>query len=132
MSQENVEIMRGIVGAWDSGDLSEWAKGMHDEITWFPLAENTQTEPLRGKEATLAFTADWIEPWEDYRVELLGLVDAGDRVVISTRQIGKLPTGSEITIEMHAAAAFRDGQVVEMRWFMHEADALEAAGVSSS
>jgi ketosteroid isomerase-like protein len=130
MSRENVEILRRLVGAWDSGDLSEWAKGLHEEVTWVPLAENTQTEPIRGKEATLAFVADWIEPWDEYRVELLGIVDAGDWVVMSTRQFGKLPTGAEISIDMHAAGVFRDGQVIEMRWFMHEADALEAAGLS--
>jgi hypothetical protein len=37
---------------------------------------------------------------------------------------------SEENVEMHAAGAFRDGKLVEMRWFTHKADALEAAGVS--
>jgi ketosteroid isomerase-like protein len=100
------------------------------EVKWVPLPENTQTEPIQGKEATLTFVADWIEPWEEYTVELLRIIDAGDWVVISTRQSGKLPTGAEIRIEMHGAAAFRDGQVIEARWFMHEAGALEAAGLS--
>jgi ketosteroid isomerase-like protein len=45
MSEENVEIMRRIIAAWDSGDLSEWANGLHEEIKWVPLAENPQTEP---------------------------------------------------------------------------------------
>jgi ketosteroid isomerase-like protein len=130
MSEENVEIMRRIIDAWDSGDLSEWANGLHEEIKWVPLAENPQTEPIHGAEATLAFVADWIEPWEEYTVELLGIIDAGEWVVISTRQFGKLPTGAEISIEMHAAAEFRDDQVVEMRWFMNEADAREVAGLS--
>jgi hypothetical protein len=49
--------------------------------------------------------------------------------VISTRQSGRLPTGAEISIEMHAAGEFRDGQVVEMRWFMNEVEARKAAGL---
>jgi ketosteroid isomerase-like protein len=130
MSEENVEIMRRIIRAWDSGDLSEWAKGLHEEITWVPLAENPQTEPIHGAEATLAFVADWIEPWEQYTVELLGIIDAGDWVVISTHQSGTLSTGAEVSIEMHAAGKFRDGQVIEMRWFTRDADARAAAGLS--
>ena len=122
-------MVRRMVDAWDSGDLSRWADGLHEEIEWVPLAENTQTEPIHGAEATLAFVADWIEPWEEYTVEALAIIDAGDWVVLSTRQSGKLPTGSEISVEMHAAGAFRDGKLVEMRWFTHEADAIEAAGL---
>ena len=71
MSQENVELARRMIDAWDSGDLSEWAKGLHEEVKWVPLAENTQTEPIDGAEATLAFVADWIEPWDEYTIEVL-------------------------------------------------------------
>ena len=129
MSEENVELARRMVDAWDSGDLSVWAKGLHEEVVWVPLAENTQTEPIDGAEATLAFVADWIEPWDEYTIEVLRIIDAGDSVVISTRQAGKLPTGAEVGIEMHAAGTFRDGKLVEMRWFTNEGDALKAAGL---
>jgi ketosteroid isomerase-like protein len=130
MSEENVETLQRLVAAWDSDDLSEWATALHEEITWVPLLEYTETEPVHGVEATLAFAADWIEPWEKYSVELLGIIDAGDWAVMSTRQSGTLPTGAEVTIEMHAAAAFRGGKLIEIRWFMSEADAREAAGLS--
>jgi ketosteroid isomerase-like protein len=131
MSQENMEKMRRMLDAWDSGDLTEWADGLHEDITWVPLAENTQTEPIHGVEATLAFVADWIEPWDEYTVELLRFIDVDDMVVMSTRQSGKHPTGAEISMEMHAVATVRDGKLVEMRWFMSEAEALEAAGLST-
>jgi ketosteroid isomerase-like protein len=130
MSQENVELVQRMLDAWDSGDLSEWGEGLHEEIRWVPLAENTQTEPIQGVNATLAFVADWIEPWEEYTVEALGIIDAGDSVVLSTRQSGKHSTGAEISMEMHAVGNFRDGKLVEMRWFMEKAEALEAAGLS--
>jgi ketosteroid isomerase-like protein len=130
MSQENVEVVRRMLAAWDSGDLSEWAEGLHEEVEWVPLAENTQTEPIRGKEATLAFVADWIEPWEEYTVEPLAIIDAGDWVVLSTRQSGMHPSGGEISMEMHAVGAYRDGKLIQMRWFLDKAAALEAAGLS--
>lgn len=77
MSEENVELARRMVDAWDSGDLSRWADGLHEEVRWVPLAENTQTEPIHGAKATLAFVADWIEPWDEYTIEVLRIIDAG-------------------------------------------------------
>jgi ketosteroid isomerase-like protein len=131
MSEKNVEIARRMLDTWDSGDLSEWARGLHEEVTWVPLMKNTQTEPIHGADATLAFVRDWIEPWEDYSIEELAVLDAGDdRVLLSTRQFGRHPTGAEVTMEMHAVGTFRDGKLYEMRWFTDKATALEAAGLS--
>ena len=130
MSEENVELMRRAVETWNLGDLDAWAEYASDDITWYPLAENTQTAPARGKEATLEFVRDWIEPWKEYSVEVHRMIDAGDAVVMMTTQTGRDETGTEVTIEMHAVGLVRDGKLAEMRWFLSEADALEAAGVS--
>ena len=131
MSQENVRLTQRMVDAWTSGNLSEWAKGLHEDVTWVPLAENTQVEPTQGAEATLAFVRDWIEPWETYDIEALAIHEAGDDlIVLSTRQFGRHPTGAEVTMDMHAVGTFRDGKLFEMRWFANKADALEAAGLS--
>ena len=125
-----MEIMRRAVEAWNRGDLEAWAEFLTDDVVWHPLPEMTQTEPVRGKQATLEFVRDWIEPWQAYRVEVRRLVDAGDAVVMSTTQTGRDESGTEVSIEMHAAGLMRDGKLAEMRWFLSEADALEAAGVS--
>jgi ketosteroid isomerase-like protein len=130
MSEENLEIMRQAVEAWNRGDLDAWAEYFDDDLAWHPLAENTQTAPVHGKQETLAFVRDWIEPWAHYTVEVHRLVDAGDAVVMLTTQTGRDETGTEVTIEMHATGFFRDGKLVEMRWFTDERGALAAAGVS--
>ena len=66
-----MELTRRMLDSWDSRDLSEWATGLHEEVTWVPLMENTQVEPIQGTDATLAFVRDWIEPWEAYSIEEL-------------------------------------------------------------
>jgi hypothetical protein len=38
-------------------------------------------------------------------------------------------SGTEMSMEMYVAAAYRDGKGVEFRWFTNEADALRAAGI---
>jgi ketosteroid isomerase-like protein len=130
MAQENVEIMRRAIEAWNRGDLDPWAEFLTDDVVWHPLAENTQTAPVRGKEATLEFVRDWLEPWQAYTVEVRRFIDAGDSVVMLTTQTGSDESGTEVSIEMHAAGLMRDGKLAEMRWFLSEADALEAAGIS--
>jgi len=129
MSEENIQVARRMIEAWNRGDMDEWARGLHDEIVWYPLADNPRPEPIRGVDAVMEFVADWLEPWDDYRVELARILDRGDWVVISTRQWAKHQTGGEISMDMHAAAAYRDGKVVQWRWFMDESDALIAAGL---
>ena len=128
---DNVQATRRMLDAWDSGDLSGWAAGLHDDVTWIPLVENTQTEPIQGADATLAFVMDWIKPWEAYSIHELEIREAGDdQVVLSTRQVGRLPGGAEVAMDMHAVGTFHDGKLFEMRWFTHKPDALEAAGLA--
>jgi ketosteroid isomerase-like protein len=129
VSEENVQLTRQAIDAWNRGDLDEWARSLHEEIVWYPLAENPQPEPIHGVDAVMEFVSDWLEPWDDYKVEVAQLLESGDWVVMSTRQWAKHQTGGEISVDMHAAAAFRDGKVIEWRWFMNEAGALRAAGI---
>jgi ketosteroid isomerase-like protein len=130
MSEENVEIMRRAIETWNRGDLDGWAEFLTDDIVWYPLAENTQTEPIRGKAATMDFVRDWLEPWQAYTVQVHRFIDGGDNVVMMTTQTGTHESGSQVPIEMHAAGLMRDGKLAEMRWFLDEGSALEAAGVS--
>jgi ketosteroid isomerase-like protein len=130
MSDENLEIMRRAIETWNRGDLDAWGEFLADDVVWHPLPEMTQTEPVRGKEATMEFVRDWIGPWQAYRVEVKRLTDAGDRIVMSTIQTGTDESGTEVPIEMHAAGLIRHGKLAEMRWFKDERDALEAAGAT--
>ena len=130
MSEENVQIMRQAIEAWNRGDLDAWAEFLTDDIVWHPLAENTQTAPARGKEATVEFVRDWIGPWQSYTIEVRRFIDAGDNVVMLTTQTGRHESGTEVPIEMHAAGLIRDGKVAEMRWFLDERAAMEAAGIA--
>jgi ketosteroid isomerase-like protein len=130
MSEENIDLVRRMMDAGNRGDLTAFASGLHDEIAYFPLAENPQTEPVYGVAAVLEFVTDWLEPWDEYTVEVTRAVDAGDRVFVATKHSARHETGAEISMEMYIAGAVQDGRFIELRWFMNEPDALEAAGLS--
>jgi ketosteroid isomerase-like protein len=121
-----------MIEALNRGDLASWAGELHDEIVWVPLAENPQTEPVRGVDAVLAFLSDWLEPWDEYTAGVSRIIEDGDRVFLATRQTARREAGAEISMDMYAAATYRDGRLIECRWFMNEADALRAAGIADS
>jgi ketosteroid isomerase-like protein len=130
MSEENVQLVRQMVEAGNSGDLRAWASVLHTEIEYVPLAENPQTEPLHGVEEVLAFVTDWLEPWDDYTIHPTRIVEGDDWVVVAATHSGRHGSGTEISMEMYTAGRVRDGKFIELRWFMDEADALRAAGLS--
>ena len=101
MSQENVEVVRRGYDAFNSGDV-----GMR------------------------RFVEEIDEVWEDFRLEPLDFIDAGDKVVVShlIRGSGK---GSGVDVELPSTSVYtlRSGKVIEARMYREHAEALEAAGL---
>jgi ketosteroid isomerase-like protein len=129
MSEENLQVARQMIDAWNRGDLDGWASGLDEEVIWVPLAENPQTEPIRGRESVRAFVQDWVDPWDEYTIEITRVVDHGDWVVIGAHHDAKHESGAEVSMDMYVAAAVRDGKGVEFHWFTDETDAFRAAGI---
>jgi ketosteroid isomerase-like protein len=70
------------------------------------------------------------EVWDDFRLEPLEFIDAGDKVVVShiVRGRGK---GSGVEVELPSTNVYtlRDGLMTEVRMYREHAQALEAAGL---
>ena len=90
-------------------------------------------EPLQqyGHSGVLEAFAIWPEQWDDYRVESIRvLADPADHVVVATRQRGRgRQSGIEVTMEFTFLFTLQDKKITEWRLFVHEAQALEAAGL---
>lgn len=129
MSDENVQFARRMIDAWNRGEVDEWAEGLDEDVVWVPLAENPQTEPIRGVEAVREFVLDWIEPWDQYTAEIFRIVDREDWVVLGARHDATHASGAEISMDMYVAARIRDGRGVEFRWFTDQSEALRVAGI---
>lgn len=131
MSEKNVKAARQMIDAWNRGDFDEWATRLDDEVVWHPIAENPQTEPVHGAGSVRDFVSDWVEPWDEYKVEITDVFDRAEWVVVAGHHEARHAGGAEIRMDMWVAAAFRDGKGVEFRWFTNEADALAVAGIES-
>ena len=93
----------------------------------------TALERFHGPAGVVKEARRWEEMWTDYRFEVEGLVDAGDKVVLLYRQVGKAK-GSGVEIDERAGWVYtlRKGKIARVEMFQDREAALRAARVVRS
>lgn len=130
MSQENIEIVQAAFEAFESGDMQGVMRLCDENIEITQDPELLGASPQQhGHAGVLEAFAIWPEQWDDFRVEVLRVVDLGDRVLASTMQHGR-GKGSGVEVETSFSFVFslRAGKITEWRIFMREEDAVSAVG----
>jgi ketosteroid isomerase-like protein len=96
MSEENVEIVRGIIDAHEHGDFDAVFAKYDPEIEWHIDRVNPTLAPdfepvYYGHEGIRAFWRMWFAAWEQADFEYEEFIDAGDSVVtiLSQRMHGR-------------------------------------------
>ena len=125
MSQENVEVVRSLFAAVDGEDW-ERALGLLDsEVEWCPT-EGT----FHGLEGVVTSLSEWLEPWDEHRIEAEEFTPAGDQVLAVIRLTGRgTGSGMEIDQRFFQVYAIRNDKIVRMVEFLTRERALEAAGL---
>ncbi len=133
MSQENVEIAREAAAAFNRGDLHAWFEYLTDDID-FRAADGAPDDhgPIKGKDALRAFAQDWLDTFDDFRIEPVELIDAGEDMVLAVnRASGRAKlSGVETDLTYAELSTFRDGKIARSRQYLTRDEALEAAGLS--
>jgi ketosteroid isomerase-like protein len=115
MSQDNVQVIRGIYEAFAKGDVPAVLEKMDQSIEWNE-AENfiyADRNPYVGPQAVLEglFTRLRSE-WEGYTVAPEEFLDAGDRVVVLGTYSGMYKaTGREVRAQFAHVWGVREGRV---------------------
>ena len=128
-----MEIVRTAFAAFDRGDIDAVLRLCADDIVITQPPELPGVSPEQhGHRGVLEAFAIWPEQWEDYRIEILRVAAApADRVFVATRTRGRgKQSGVEVEMDISFAFTIRDARIREMRIFVREGDALEAAGLS--
>ncbi|CAN5233598.1 hypothetical protein BH24ACT23_BH24ACT23_08930 [soil metagenome] len=143
MSRENVDLVRSLqVGPdVDLNDLfhrDDEAAAEASAADYSPVFtedfecvfHGLSSEPRRGVLGMRDAWLDWLEPWETYRAEIETLVDAGDKVLLLSRDFGSR-TGMASEVELFASAVWtvRDGRVARAEFFTDRPAAYAAAGL---
>jgi ketosteroid isomerase-like protein len=132
MSQEWVDLVRLGFEAVERGDMAAF-DGMttHDLVLVQP-PEVPDAKTYEGPGAIMASMEDWPNQWEDFRMDLIEIIDAGDEVAVSvTRHRGRgRGSGIEMDFEVFYVQRGRDGKLARVEMYFNREQALEAAGLS--
>jgi ketosteroid isomerase-like protein len=130
MSQENVEVVRAGIEAWNARDM-EALREVFDPDVIVRLPEGwPEPGPFVGREAVMGQWERNREVWDADTLEPIGdLIDAGDRVVVRWIWRG-VARGPESHLEFTAVYTMRKGRISYQESFWDHAEALEAVGFS--
>ena len=133
MSKENVAIVEAGFKAMERGGLDSvvelWADDIEHRAAKGAIDDRG---PMHGKEAVRAYVQEWLDMFDDAKIEPVELIDAGgDQVIAVLRGSGRAKlSGVETNMTYAAVYTIRDGKIARGQEYMTRAEALEAAGLS--
>lgn len=129
MSQQNVELVRGALDAFNRADFDAASKYATSDFE----ADMTRAVGLDGGiyniDQWLRLAKDFSKAWESVRYEFDEVIDAGDRVVtpFTNTLVGR--DGVEVKARGTWAWTIRKGAVSRLCLYQGRREALEAAGL---
>jgi ketosteroid isomerase-like protein len=88
-------------------------------------------EFYRGLDGLVRYLHEWMEPFSEYHVENLDYIEAGECVLIPSRQWGVgAGSGARVELELTTLVELRDGQIARVHQYDTLDEATEAAGLS--
>jgi ketosteroid isomerase-like protein len=145
MSQENVEVVRRLLGPFEQGDAVQLFRDetINAQLTaasepfFTPdfecvfVREDVGRSAYFGLDGLRTAWLDWLEPWESYRPGVEDVIDAGDdRVVVLTHDHAH-PKGSSAEVDFLGAPVWtvRGGKVARIEFYWNRSEGLAAAGL---
>jgi ketosteroid isomerase-like protein len=132
MSQENLEEVRRATEAFSRGDLEgfleHWAP---DAVVDWSNSRGLEARVYRGHADIREFAIRFRETFEDFRIELLDMVEVEDGVLVAeniTYMRGR--DGVEVQARSAWLITIRDGQQTSLTLYQTKEEALEAVGLS--
>ena len=134
MSQENVNVVRRMLHAFNDGDIEAIVAECNPAVEW-------EEQSIPGAEP-LYLGHDGVRRWATTILEaeaelgsiqgrLEGVKETDDAVIASVCFEGEgRSSGARVPMHVHLVLTFRDGKVVRRQVFLTLAEALEAVGLS--
>ena len=131
MSQENVEVVRTMMDAWNRGDYAAAIESFAPDVRTECVLGGDFDGTFEGIDGMQRWLARFWASFADFHTEADECIDAGDHVVIAAHHHGRGKTsGIEVEMLNWQVFTFRDGKVIRYRLFRAKPEALEAAGLS--
>ena len=132
MSEENVEFVRQDLEHFrKTGDFldEDFAPEFVWDISTFRGWPEQKT--YEGIEGAREFIRTWADAWDEWELDVVGLHDAGDRVVAVMRQRGRAKsTGLAVDMTFAQVFTIEGGRETRMQMYADPAEAIEAVGLT--
>jgi ketosteroid isomerase-like protein len=131
MSRENVEVMRRAFEAYNRGDVDAAVAYLAPECEYHATGALPGFRGIsRGREGYKRFVSWLRAEFDDARIDVRELVDAGDHVLASLTLRGRgKRSGAETSWDIWQVWTLQDGKAVRGEGFTNREDALKAAGL---
>jgi ketosteroid isomerase-like protein len=132
MSQDNVEVVRRVVEAFNRQDWATWNSLYHADAEWFDPPEVPGSGVHRGREGIRQYFDELLEiAAEGFNIEVDALEDVGRDCVLIRGRTVLVARGSGIPIDakVFQLVDVRDGRVRRVRNFRSSEEALGAVGL---
>src|SRR6476620_8203591 len=130
MSQENVEIVKAVLAAWNAGDMDAFRELQDPGVIARTAEDWPEPGPHVGREATMRWFEQSRETWDADTLEpITDFADIADHVVVRMiwRGVGHGPASN---MEFTVLYTVRKSKVTGQEFFWDHAEALEAVGLS--
>jgi ketosteroid isomerase-like protein len=132
MAQENVEISRKAMEAFNRRDREAWLALQDPETEFRADPEWPESATVQGREEVWDFIVKLVDAWEPADFEMAEVIHSGDDKLVARYTcpvVGRV-SGIEDLLDYSAVSTFRGGKVLRLEWFASRAMALEAAGLN--
>ena len=130
MSQQNVDLVRGTLGAFARGDIDAAFVRFDREVEWKTADDEPDAHTYFGVPAIRRFVEHLADPWRDRfgpGIEFQDFIDCGDWVVAPwTGRVHGHGSGIEIDISETYAVHVRGGLIVRVEEYRTVDEALSA------
>jgi ketosteroid isomerase-like protein len=132
MSDESLEIVedayRALAEEGLDRFLEHWTEDLdHRSIQGAP----DDRGPIHGREEMRAYVQDWVDTFDEFKIEPVELIDAGNELVVAVLRYGGRAKLSGIEADETFGVVFtiRDRKIVRGREYRTRDQALEATGL---
>jgi uncharacterized protein len=127
MSQENLELFRRGLAAWNAGDYEAILEMCHPDVEWtFSDRLPDATGEIRGKASVRTFFETFTGDWSEISIRPERIADSGPHVVANVEFVARGRDGIEVSMRFVHVWTVREGQIVRFRGFGTFDEALEA------
>ena len=133
MSQENLEIVRQSLEAFNSKGVDGLASFWHPDIEWRAVeGVPDDVGEMHGREALRRYAQDWLDTFDNFTFVAEELLDGADDRVVAVQRITGRARLSGVGTEFRYAVVctIQDGKIIRGREYATRAEVLEAVGLT--